>query len=294
MASHFAAAAVVLMGCCAAAASSLVSLRGGQGQLGELVPDAAGPGKEECEHLAKVSHLQAWPLSSWNQSARTALPSFSCHVAPSADGAAAADGGGAATCSPVCTEPLDIVVVLGASEWSLEQSDISHARSSAMDLLKHFELSRSRGSLFGFLDVSHGAGKPQRVSPLSDDRSALEKALQAWSPQAGGKAVTSVEMQGFDERPEVLAMLDISRPSVRRTLLVLQPPPKQPKGDAPKSHLGLVDVSSDPFKRDKEIMELLVSACPAIRIDPNLKCGRMRWGVAEDNSQDKKIKPWGK
>ena len=48
-------------------------------------------------------------------------------------------------------------MVLGASEWSLEEADVAEFRRSALDLLTHFALSRARGSLFGFIDVSHGA-----------------------------------------------------------------------------------------------------------------------------------------
>jgi len=275
--------ALVLLGCCAVLSSGVnLGLRGGQRPEGE------------CEGLAKFNHLHARPLSPWNQTngKQAAVPAFSCHVASSAAGAKDSDGSGA-TCSPVCAEDLDVVVVLGASEWSLEQEDVSQSRRSALDLIKHFALGRARGSLFGFLDVSNGAGKAVRVSPLSDDREALTAALKAWGPLVGGKAVTSVEMQGFEQRPEVLAMLNISRPNVRRTLLVLQPPARQPPASAfsQPSHLGLAQTASDPFKRDKEIMELLVSTCPAVRIDPDLACGRMRWGSGSSDNDE--IHPWG-
>jgi len=269
-----------------------VELRGARGQA----QPSAGP-ERQCEDLildaakrfdlAKVPLLLTRPLPALNH---TAAPSFSCHVA--AGDSEVADGS-LATCSPVCAESLDIVVVLGVSDWSLEQSDVDQSRSSAMDLLKHFELGRARGSLFGFLDVSHGARKPMRVSPLSQDRNALKAALQAWSPQLGGKPVTNADLQGFERREEVLAMLDVSRPSVRRTLLVLQAPPKASNGPAPRAHLvGLMQLAADPFKRDKEIMELLVSTCPAVRIDPTMKCGRMRWGSGE-SAGSAKMKPWG-
>lgn len=251
---------------------------------------SAGP-ERQCEDLAKVPLLLTRPLPAWNHTEiiKSAAPSFSCHVAAGASDVA---DGSLATCSPVCAESLDIVVVLGVSDWSLEQPDVDQSRSSAMDLLKHFELGRARGSLFGFLDVSHGARKPIRVSPLSQDRNALTAALQAWRPQLGGKPVTNADLQGFEKRDEVLAMLDVSRPSVRRTLLVLQAPPKGSKKPALRSHLGLMHLAADPFKRDKEIMELLVSTCPAVRIDPTMKCGRMRWGSAESNGSDE-MKPWG-
>jgi len=271
------------------ACTTLVSGLELRGARGQAQPSAAP--EWPCEDLAKVPLLLTRPLPAWNhtESLRIAAPSFSCHVAASASDVA---DGSLATCSPVCAESLDIVVVLGVSDWSLEQSDVEESRSSAMDLLKHYDLGRTRGSLFGFLDVSHGARKPLKVSPLSADRKALTAALQAWSPKVGGKAVTNAELQGFEKQPEVLAMLDIARSSVRRTLLVLQAP-SRPTGPAARpSHLGLIRLADDPFKRDKEIMELLVSTCPAVRIDPTMKCGRMRWGSAESSGSDK-MKPWG-
>lgn len=287
------AVALVLLACFAVPGSSAV-LRGGPGHLLPASDDA----ERECKTLASVPHLLARPLlpsgSSNHTGAQIAVPAFACHVAASV--AKVADSS-LATCSPVCDEPLDIVLVLGASEWSLEQRDIDNNRRAASELLKHYELSRARGSLFGILDVSQGAAKPTRVSPLTEDRAALLKALQAWSPKIGGEAVTALQMQGFDSRPEVLAMLDIARASVRRTLLVMQPPPKKGQGPAQKPHLlgGFVQISSEPgsLEEGEEIMELLVSTCPAVRIDPSLSCGRMRWGTAEDTTKTK-IKPFGK
>lgn len=280
----FASALLVLLAC-----ASGLELRGTR----RAQPSEEGQ-EWQCGDLDKVPVLPARPLPAWNQTEKhiVAAPSFSCHVAAGAEGVDRVADGSMATCSPVCAEALDVVIVLGVSDWSLEQSDADGAREYAVSLLKHFELGRARGSLFGYLDVSRGARKPVRVSPLSGDRKALKAALQAWSPQLGGKAVTNADLQGFEERPEVLAMLDVSRPSVRRTLLVLQPPPKAPPSGAVKSHLGLLEVVDDPFKRDKEIMELLVSTCPAVRIDPTMPCGRMRWGNAEPRNSDK-MQPWG-
>lgn len=274
--------ALLLLGCFGVPANGL--LRGGQSLPAAVAPDS------ECEDLAKMPRMQVASFQAWNSTAgdKLPVPSFSCHAA--AAEVKSTEGSSMATCSPVCTEPLDVVVVLGASEWSLDDADVDHSRRSALDLLKHFDLSRARGSLFGFLDVSNGVAKPQKLSPLSQDRDALMKTLQAWKPLVGGNPVTSIEMQGFDQRPEVLAMLDVSRPSVRRMLMVLQPPANGRK--APVSHLGLAQSGTDPFKQDKEIMELLVSACPAVRIDGELKCGRMRWGSGEDSGMDE-IKPFG-
>lgn len=279
----FSAVVLILLCCCTTLCSALGLRR--QQPLADT--------DRECANLAKVFQSDARPLQT-----QLAAPSFACHgavmnasIAMNVSGHVDASS---ATCSPVCTEALDVVIALGASEWSLEKSDAEYISSSAMALLKHFELSRARGSLFGFLDVSRGARRATRISPLSDDREALLKALQSWHPLVGGSAVTSVEMQGFEQRPEVLAMLDTSRPSVRRTLLVLWPPPRKPEGsgDAQSAHLAGLQTSGDPFTRDKEIMELLVSTCPAVRIDPELACGRMRWGSAHDSGRDK-IKPWG-
>jgi len=286
----FAVTTLLLLGHC----SALGSFRGGQQQYAQ---PAAQVEEGDCEGLSKVARLRARSFPAGTQSAGSLLaaPAFSCLVA--AGSAGGVSDGSSATCSPVCAEALDVVVVLGASEWSLEEADVAEFRRSALDLLTHFALSRARGSLFGFIDVSHGARSAVKVAALSDDRKGLMAALQAWKPLIGGKPVTQLEMQGFEQRPEAAAMLDVSRPSVRRTLLVLQPPAivKAHGGPVkqPASHLGLVQTARpDPFKRDKEIMELLVAACPAVRIDPELACGRMRWGQAESNGHDE-IKPWG-
>jgi len=290
MPSHLVVTTLSLFACCPAMGSIL---RGAQEQLQPLAGLA-----QECEGFDQVRRLHVTPLLAWNQSgaAEVMAPAFSCHVAPNTD---RDEDGSGASCSPVCTEALDVVVVMGGSEWAMEETDVADARRSAMDLLKHFSLSRSRASLFGFIDVSRGIEKAVRVSPLSDNREALIASLKSWKPKTGGKPVTIAHLQGVERRPEVLSMLKTSRPSVRRTLLVLQPPAK-PQADASTqpNHLGGQIASKakpagvDPFAQDKEIMELLVSTCPAVRIDPNLKCGRMRWGHGSSGVSDK-IKPWG-
>lgn len=256
---------------------------------------AAGLARE-CEGFDQVRRLHVTPLPAWNHSGATEVmaPAFSCHVAPNTD---RVEDGSGALCSPVCTEALDVVVLMGGSEWAMEEKDVADARRSAMDLLKHFSLSRSQASLFGFLDVSRGIEKAVRVSPLSDNREALIASLKSWRPKIGGKPVTIAHLQGVEKRPEVLSMLRTSRPSVRRALLVLQPPAKphtqaftQPSHAA--GQIASKPATVDPFAQDKEIMELLVSTCPAVRIDPSLKCGRMRWGTGSSGVSDK-IKPWG-
>lgn len=286
-------ARLLILGCCTVLGSSL-SVR----------QHIEAPADDEwgCNSLAKVTrlHSRLLPLRNRTDAEQRLVSAFSCHVAQhklrGVSGATAVDGSGA-TCSPVCAEALDVVVVLGTSQKSLEQADVIGSRQAAVDLLKHFELSRARGSLFGFLDVSRGAGKAVRVSPLSDDRAALIEAVEAWRPEVGGKAVTALEMHGFEQRPEVLAMLNNARPKVRQTLLILQPPGHQPAGVTEPSYLpahpmGFLQIASDPFKYDEEIMELLVSTCPTVRIDPDLACGRMRWGRTETEGHDK-ITPWG-
>lgn len=295
------AATALLLLACGVSPSSAVNLRGEPPLPATLHGEQPSPAQAACESLAKVPRSHARPLLFQNQTAgpAAAAPSFACNVEAGSALRLAEEASSQAVCSPVCDEPLDVVVVLGSSEWSLDESDASSFRSAAGSLLKHFALGRARGSLFGFLDVSRGAEKASVLSGLSGDRNALAETLQAWKPLLGGKAVTSLEMQGFEQRPEVLSMLNISRPSVRRTLLVLQLPPKESRaeGSAPVEtpHLvGLLATQTlaDPFARDRQIMELLVSTCPAVRIDPTLECGRMRWGSADASNNDK-LKPWG-
>lgn len=250
-----------------------------------------------CEDLEKLPHAQVYALSALNETAGQTSNglAFSCHVGNSDDAHNNQENDDSeASCSPVCMETLDIVVVLGTSEWSLDESDANYLRQSSIDLLKHFDLGQGRGSLFGFVDVSRGVKRTQMLTPLNDRRSELIERLESWRPQLGGKAVTALDLQGFEQRSEVLSMLNISRSKVRRTLLVMQLPPRASPSAASSSSLFLEarHRKTDPFRRDREIMEMLVSACPAIRIDPSMQCGRMRWGKG-DTADSEKMNPWG-
>jgi hypothetical protein len=250
-----------------------------------------------CEDLEKLPHIRARSLLVQNQTVLQTSHdvSLSCQIANSTNASSILKKDDSeATCSPVCTEALDIVVVLGTSEWSLEESDASYLRQSSISLLKHFDLSHGRGSLFGFLDVSRGVEQTRVLTPLNDKRNDLVEQITSWRPKLGGKAVTALDLQGFEQRPEVLAMLNISRSNVRRTLLYMQLPQRSPTSakSSNQEFLQAFHDKADPFARDHEIMEMLVSACPAIRIDPSMPCGRMRWG-STDTDDSKKIKPWG-
>lgn len=232
--------------------------------------------------------------------------SFACNVAArglasssfalrGSTASAAITDSGAPTCSPVCTTAMDVVVVLGSSEKPLTQADAAWLQRMSGALLKHFDLNREHGSLFGLIDISGGLQASRIVSPLSSDRSGLESALVSWHPSVGAPAVPSSQLQGIEHRPDMLSMLKNARAEVRRTLIVLTLP--SVRGLAQSSmaaasktpgyfpiFLG-ANVSSygaqGDLEFDAEVMEFLSSICPAVTIDPSMPCGRMRWGHAE-------------
>jgi len=258
------AAVVLLLG---VHASRCFALSLSSGDFLRSKPDVLAADDETVSHICQ--HLEGLRVAKVG----SAGPAFACHLQRKPDHAKAT---GDATCSPVCAEPLDVVVVLGSSEHSLQSGDRERTEHAAVELLEHFELSRKRGSLFAFIDISHGIDKaPLVLSPLTDDRTALVQALHRWQPNLGGSPVPAAQLQGLENRPEVLALLKDSRSSVRQTLLVLSGP--NPENSA--------------FQHNEEIMQTLVSTCPAVVVKPQLQCGRMRWGAGEANGT--RIKSWG-
>jgi hypothetical protein len=202
-------------------------------------------------------------------------------------------------CSPVCAQQLDAVIVLSPSGGSLTEASIARSKSHVEMLLEHFELGSGSGSLFGFVDISRGIDDAQVVTRLSGDRSSLNAAMEAWKPEVGGQRVTKADLQGIESKPAMLAMLKDSRPDIKRTLLVLDASPAKPK-DADNSTTPEVPIlvsvnggdfvdmqmrSKSPAKESDElkyeVIETLVAVCPAIVIDPSMKCGRLRWGKGE-------------
>lgn len=205
------------------------------------------------------------------------------------------DGAGAPTCSPVCADALDVVVVLGTSEAPLTATDGAYLRRMSTALLKHFDLSRTHGSLFGFIDISPGLAQPLTVAPLGDDRQALSRVLDGWTPRMGGAPVTAGALQGLENRPELLAMLKNARPKARRTLLVLTLPPKDTVQNTSAVNFPmLLSAKSTGLTFDEQVMQFLTSVCPAVTIDPSLECGRMRWGHGSNNSGSGELNPFGK
>merc|ERR1719507_2248973 len=192
--------------------------------------------------------------------------------------------GDAPTCSPYCGQQLDAVVVLGLSEAPLDGQKVNRSRHVAKALLEHFALGGQEGALIGFADVSHGAGNAHVIAGLTDDRQALTKAVQSWRPQLGGMPVGLADLNGIEQDPALLAMLRRSRPGVPRTLLLLGTD-RQGTGEphlqllARNTTLSVAKSTVDPAAGlNWDVMEALLSACPAVVLDPELKCGRMRWG----------------
>lgn len=202
-------------------------------------------------------------------------------------------------CSPVCAQQIDAVVVLSPSGGPLTDASVARSKKHVEMLLEHFELGGASGSLFGFVDISRGVNNPKVVERLSGDRSSLNAAVEAWKPEMGGPKVTEDDLKGIESTPAMLDMIKDSRPDTKRTLLVLDASPSKPKGEAnsttPEVPI-LVSVNGGEFvrmpmphrARDKasddlkyEVVETLVAVCPAIVIDPSMKCGRLRWGKGE-------------
>jgi len=209
-------------------------------------------------------------------------------VGGSADSASTSSGHhvwrDAPTCSPYCGQQLDAVVVLGLSEAPLDGQKANRSRHVAEALLQHFALGGQEGSLIGFADVSRGAKNAHVIAGLTDDRQALTKAVQSWRPQLGGMPVGLADLNGIEQDPALLAMLRRSRPGVPRTLLVLGTD-RQGTGEphlqllARNTTLSVAKSTVDPAAGlNWDVMEALLSACPAVVLDPELKCGRMRWG----------------
>jgi len=190
----------------------------------------------------------------------------------------------APTCSPYCGQQLDAVVVLGLSEVPLDGQKVNRSRHIAKALLEHFALGGPEGAFIGFADVSQGAENVHVIAGLTDDRQVLAVALQSWQPQLGKKPVGLSDLNGIEQDPTLLAMLHHSRPGVPSTLLVLGS--DHPDADTPRlqllagnTSLSVARSTADPGKGlDWDVMEALMSACPAVVLDPEMKCGRMRWG----------------
>lgn len=187
-------------------------------------------------------------------------------------------------------------------------ADADYLRRMGLALLKHFDLSRTRGTLFGFVDISRGLALPHTLAPLGDDRQALSHALESWSPKLGGSPVTASALKGLEDRPELLAMLRNARSEARRTLLVLTLPPKETAGMSASPNktadyfpilLGGRTFQNQTHKGlefDEQVMQFLTTVCPAVTIDPSLACGRMRWGhgsSSSDLSDSGEMRPWG-
>lgn len=225
----------------------------------------------------------------------------------SSNKSAGADPAGAATCSPVCADALDVVVVLGASDRPFVASDAEHARAAVTALLEHFDLGGAAkiGSRFALVDFSRGlAAGATVVTQLSSERKALLSAMEAWKPRFGDAASVSLaEQQGLQSRADLQDLLKGSRASVRRALLVLSPPKEGQGGysSGAKQTVLLANATGSedlvkssaqaPSIPNKEVMSLLNGLCPAVVIDSSLECGRLRWG-GQDKSHEK-IKSWG-
>lgn len=212
-----------------------------------------------------------------------------------------------ASCSPVCAEKLDVVVVLGMASKPLDEAGVERTRSVSSALLEHFELGRVDGSLFGFADASGGARGLRVVAGLDSDRRSLRTALSAWRP--GPIAIGHEGPEALAVNPELLGMIKASpresRGDVRRVLLVLGAEKEPsllaiPARNIPIAHpddggfdLALAAATGSPtkvggnssgWKFNWEVMEALLQTCPAVRLDPSLECGRMRWGSGESGS----------
>jgi hypothetical protein len=197
-------------------------------------------------------------------------------------------------CSPVCAMKLDAVLVLTPSGGSITEASVARSKSHVEMLLEHFELGSS-GSFFGLVDISRGVDNPQVVTKLNGDRSSLNEAMNAWSPQLGGPAVTEADLQGIESKPAMLQMIKDSRRDIKRALVILDvSPPQEGKSEKNSTEVPiLVSVNGGKLVRmpmpekghiddlKYEVVETLTAICPAIVIDPTMACGRLRWGKGE-------------
>lgn len=198
-------------------------------------------------------------------------------------------------CSPVCAMQLDAVVVLSPSGGAITDASMARSKNHLEMLLEHFELGSKSGSLFGFVDISRGIDNPQVVKKLSGTRSTLNEAVSAWAPKLGGSTVSEAELQDIESKPVMLDMLKDSRPDIKRTLLVLDvSPPSSNKGNQNATEVPIlvsmnggnlvrmpISMSGHGDDLKYQVVETLVAVCPAIVIDPTMKCGRLRWGKGE-------------
>lgn len=274
-------------------------------RLSSLRPDAAAPDEDVaslCKHLA-ADHGRK--LVS-NLTTNKASDEITCNPAPSSTAPAGQKGSiklkarksnEEPLCSPVCAMQLDAVIVLSPSGGAITDASLAKSKTHLEMLMEHFELSSKSGSLFGFVDISGGINNPQVLSKLSGDRSVLNAAVSTWAPKLGGPTVTEAELKGIESKPAMLEMLKDSRPDIKRTLLVFDvSPPAAGKGNENATEVPiLVSTNGGEFVRIStsspghagrddlkyQVVETLVAVCPAIVIDPTMKCGRLRWGKGE-------------
>jgi hypothetical protein len=149
--------------------------------------------------------------------------------------------------------------------------------------------------MFGFVDISRGIDEPRVVSPLVGDRQALNEAIAAWAPVVGGGKVSEGDLSGIENKPAMLQMLKDARADAKRTLLVLD---ASFDGNEPETIPLMLSVNGSRPKRVQlarngqgqpndfafNVVETLVSMCPAVVIDPSMECGRLRWGKGEGES----------
>jgi len=211
----------------------------------------------------------------------------------------------APTCSPVCADALDVVAVIGASQKSLSAQDVVNTRQILNGLVEHFALSRAHGSLFGVADLSGGLANVRVLSQLTANKGNLLNILKEWNPQLGDHPTLPAGQESkLEEHPLLLAMLSKSRPQARRALLlvgqVVAPSNAQSQNKLMTgSNTTVVFMSptdgAQAFPAEdnavrKTVVNLLLSLCPAVAIDSDLECGRMRWGHASNHS---KLRPFG-
>lgn len=290
---------------------------------GFLWNNVSAPEVGGCEALASAHHLH---LAKATDASQPGLATLHCSLALSSRALQARFLAQRSTrtedepsCSPVCSQQLDVVVVLGLRTEMLESAGMPRTRRMASALLQHFELGHSHGSLFGFIDASLGVDATKVVAPLGSSRQTLLASLEAWRPASDAVLVNPGELERLGESPAMLSMLRESRSGIKNVLLVLGTQHKdgKPSGGSSKvntehknivqdkrkrvlpwgrqSTIGLSTVlaqpgsaasapASDEWNFNWDVMEALLSVCPAVALDPAMKCGRMRWGKSEGKS----------
>lgn len=271
----------------------LVSLRASRREAGPSLHNVGNTSGSECQVLAETHGRQLVESKELALFEHRDLSPLAISCSQGATKQSKLADSGEPECSPVCSQQLDVVVVLGLAQDGkpLDAEAANHLRQIATGLTEHFDLNRSYGSLFGFADASHGISETTVVAELGDDRAALKRALLAWAPEYGHAPPLGSEIQGLGNSPALLAMLQNARSGAHRTLLVLggkNDPFFVAHGGTQVVFANLPDMSTTLTntsqmktaidKLNWDIMEALLQTCPAVALDPSLACGRMRWG----------------